>query len=81
VGIQLSRKPRIPRTGERGAGAPTFARRGWLDLLHSRLAEVFDIDIPAAGPSFELLSRIALDAAHVRYLSFGVGNVEGGRRG
>jgi len=39
VGIQLSRKPRIPRTGEGGAVAPTFARRGWLDLLHPRLDE------------------------------------------
>jgi shikimate 5-dehydrogenase len=37
MGIQLSRKPRIPQTGEGGAGARTFARRGWLDLLHPRL--------------------------------------------
>jgi hypothetical protein len=38
-------------------------------------------DISAAGPSFELLSRIALDAAQERYPGFGVGNVERGRLG
>jgi hypothetical protein len=50
---------------------------GWTSVI----AEVFDIDIPAAGPSFELLSRIALDAAQQRYPGFGVGNVERGRLG
>ena len=57
---------------------------GWIYFIHgwtSVIAEVFDIDIPAAGPSFELLSRIALDAAHERYPGFGVGNVERGRLG
>jgi shikimate dehydrogenase len=55
---------------------------GWIYFIHgwtSVIAEVFDIDIPTAGPSFELLSRIALDAAQGRYP--GVGNVEHGRLG
>jgi shikimate 5-dehydrogenase len=57
---------------------------GWIYFIHgwtSVIAEVFDIDISAAGPSFELLSRIALDAAQERYPGFGVGNVERGRLG
>ena len=57
---------------------------GWIYFIHgwtSVIAEVFDIDIPSAGPSFELLSRIALDAAQERYPSSGGGNVERGRLG
>jgi hypothetical protein len=40
-------------------------KHGWIYFIHgwtSVIAEVFDIDIPASGLSFELLSGIALDA-------------------
>ena len=64
------------------ARQPLRVADGWIYFIHgwtSVIAEVFDIDIPAAGPSFELLSRIALDAAQERYPNFRVGNVERGR--
>ena len=39
---------------------------GWTYFLHGWtqvIAEVFNIDIPTSGPSFDEISRIAIDAA------------------
>jgi len=39
---------------------------GWMYFLHGWtqvIAEVFDIDIPSSGPSFEAISEIALKAS------------------
>lgn len=47
------------------ARAPLIVADGWTYFIHGWtrvIAEVFDIDIPDFGPSFERLSRIALDA-------------------
>ncbi len=56
---------------------------GWVYFVHgwtTVIAEVFDIDIPARGPSFEQLSRIALDATQGRDPGLGDA-VERGRLG
>ena len=47
------------------ARAPLRVVDGWLYFIHGWtrvIAQVFDIEVPDSGPSFELLSRIALDA-------------------
>ena len=51
------------------ARAPLRVADGWLYFIHGWtrvIAQVFDIEIPDSGPSFELLSRIARDAAKQR---------------
>ncbi len=51
------------------ARGPLTIVDGWVYFLHGWtrvIAEVFDIDIPAAGPAFDRLSRIALEAAKGR---------------
>ena len=51
------------------ANGPLTVADGWGYFIHSwtrLIAEVFDLDIPDAGPAFERLSRIAIDAARER---------------
>ncbi len=51
------------------ARAPLIVADGWTYFIHGWtrvIAEVFDIDIPDSGPSFERLSRIAVDATKGR---------------
>ena len=51
------------------ARAPLRVVDGWLYFIHGWtrvIAQVFDIEIPDSGPSFELLSRIARDATKGR---------------
>jgi shikimate 5-dehydrogenase len=51
------------------ARAPLRVVDGWLYFVHGWtrvIAQVFDIEIPDSGPSFELLSWIALDATKGR---------------
>jgi shikimate 5-dehydrogenase len=66
------------------AREPLRVADGWIYFIHGWtcvIAEVFDIDIPASGPSFELLGRIALDATQEREPTFDIVNVEHGRLG
>lgn len=55
---------RQARAGERSRGLRV--EDGWVYFIHGWarvIAEVFAIDIPTAGPEFDRLSRIALEAA------------------
>ena len=66
LGLQLSRRPGLPRPG--GLQADSAGLRiedGWVYFLHGWtrvIGEVFHIDIPTSGPEFDQLSQIALDA-------------------
>lgn len=58
---------RQARAGERSRGLRV--EDGWVYFIHGWtrvIAEVFAIDIPTAGPAFDRLSRVALEAAAQR---------------